>query len=160
MKKRIKNPALISPSYEDRGLFKKPPTELIVNLIPRFGKNTRGDTIIAGLVKNDVEIAVTFAGRRKKQAVELVTLLNRKWEAANYRLPKGTKAPERSDIRVPTRIQGSWRTRIVEDEQEWYARQYQLLVARWAFNTDSGEFRSFGEPPFQERVDMKANVKN
>jgi len=154
LKKRIENPAMITPAYEDGGLFKKPPTELVVNLIPKFAKNSRQDVIIKGLVQNDVEIDVIFAGRRKQEASEIVTLLKRKWEDANFRIPKGYKAPTRKDVFVPTRVQGSWRTRVVEDEQEpsLYAKEYQLLVARWAFNSDTGEFRSFGEPPFQEQV--------
>ncbi|WP_294222648.1 hypothetical protein [uncultured Shimia sp.] len=151
MKKRIENPALITPAYEDGGLFKKPPTELVVNLIPKFSKNSRGDVIIKGLVQNDVEIDVIFAGRRKREAAELVTLLKRKWDNANYR---AAKTPTRKDVRVPTRVQGSWRMRVAEDEheQDLYTKEYQLLVARWAFNADNGEFRSFGEPPFQQQV--------
>lgn len=155
LKKRIENPAKITPAYEDSGLFAKPPTELVVKLIPKFGKNSRQDVIIKGLVENGVEIDVIFAGRRKREAAELVTLLKRKWESANYRLPKGFKAPERKDVYVPTRVQGSWRTRVVEDEQQeanLYEKEYQLLVARWAFNSDTGEFKSFGEPPFQQQV--------
>ncbi|WP_412552241.1 hypothetical protein [Shimia sp. MIT1388] len=160
MKKRIENPALITPAYEDGGLFKKPPTELVVNLIPKFSKNSRNDVIIKGLVQNDVEIDVIFAGRRKREAAEIVALLKRKWENANYRIPKGYKAPTRKDVYVPTRVQGSWRTRVVEDEQEsnLYAKEYQLLVARWAFNSDTGEFKSFGEPPFQQQVVQTAEV--
>lgn len=148
MKKRIDNPALITPAYEDRGLFKKPPTELVVKLIPKFGQNSRKDVIIKGLLQNDVEVDVIFAGRRKKQADELVTLLRRKWDNANYMAPKGGKRPTRSDVRLPTRVQGSWRTRVMEDEEELFAKEYQLIVARWAFNSESGELRSFGEPPF------------
>lgn len=156
MKKRITNPALITPEYEDRGLFKKPPTELTVNLIPKFGRNSRHDVIIKGLVQNGVEVDVFFAGRRKKQAGELVKLLNRMWEDALYANRMRAKPPERRDVRLPTRVQGSWRTRVVEDEEEWYSREYQLLVARWAFKAEDGEFRSFGEPPFSEKSLTKA----
>ncbi|SMP27331.1 hypothetical protein [Shimia sagamensis] len=157
MKKRIENPAKITPAYEDGGLFKKPPTELVVNLIPKFSKNSRQDVIIKGLVQNDVEIDVIFAGRRKREAAELVTLLKRKWENANYRV---AKAPKRKDVRLPTRVQGSWRMRVAEDEheQDLYTKEYQLLVARWAFNADNGEFRSFGEPPFQQQVVQTAEA--
>ncbi len=151
LKKRIDNPALITPAYEDRGLFKKPPTELVVKLIPKFGKNSRGDVIIKGLVQNDVEVDIVFAGRRKKQADELVTLLRRKWDNANYMAPNGGARPTRSDVRLPTRVQGSWRTRVVEDEDALFSKEYQLLVSRWAFNSESGELRSFGEPPFSEQ---------
>lgn len=154
VKKRIENPKMITPAYEDSGLFKKPPTELVVHLIPKFGKNSRGDMIIKGLVEKGVEVDVIFAGRRKKEAVELVTLLKRKWDTANYRLAQGVRAPKRKDVRLATRVQGSWRMRVVEDEfgQELYEKEYQLLVARWAFKSDNGEFRSFGEPPFQEQA--------
>ncbi|MBO9478920.1 hypothetical protein J7382_15335 [Shimia sp. R11_0] len=114
MKKRLENPSLITPSYEDKGLFKKPPTELVVQLIPKFGKNTRRDVIIKGLVQGDVEVEVVFAGRRKKQAAELVALLRRKWEVATYRLPKDVPPPDRKEIQLPTRVQGSWRTRMTE----------------------------------------------
>ncbi|TCL08012.1 hypothetical protein BXY66_0043 [Shimia isoporae] len=142
---------MVTPAYEDRGLFKKPPTELTVNLIPKFGKNSRQDIIIKGLVANGVEVDVIFAGRRKKNAVELVTLLRHMWENATIYGPKGARAPKRRDVRLPTRVQGSWRTRIVEDDEEWYEREYQLLVARWAFKSEDGEFHSYGEPPFPEQ---------
>lgn len=158
MKQRIKNPSLITPAYEDRGLFKKSPAELVVNLIPKFGKNSRQDVIIKGLVQNDVEVDVIFAGRRKKQSAELVTLLTRLWEDALYCGRNRARAPERKDVRLPTRVQGSWRTRIVEDDDEWYSREYQLLVARWAFKTEVGEFRSFGEPPFVEQGYLKTET--
>ena len=61
---------------------------------------------------------------------------------------------------MPTGVQGSWRTRVVEDEQEpnLYDKEYQLLVARWAFNSDTGEFKSFGEPPFQQQVVQTAEA--
>ena len=153
MKKRIDNPAMITPAYEDSGLFKKPPTELVVNLIPKFGTNSRQDVIIKGLVQN-MEVDVIFAGRRKKESAELVALLKRKWENATY-LSSGGARPKRSDVRLPTRVQGSWRMRVVEeeeDEQDLYSKEYQLLVARWAFNSDNGEFKSFGEPPFAEQL--------
>lgn len=155
MKKRINDPALITPAYEDQGLFKRPSAELVVTLFPKFGTNSRKDTIIKGLMQNDVEVDVIFAGRRKQEAAELVTLLRRLWDAANFQVPKGHPAPVREDVRVPTRIQGSWRMRVEEGEEEaeaLYTKEYQLLVARWAFNSDNGAFRSFGTPPFQEQV--------
>ncbi len=157
MKPRAKNPALITPAYEDRGLFKKTPTELVVILIPKFGKNTRGDVIIKGVVQNGVEVDVVFAGRRKGQARDLVKLLHQMWDDAVYAARNRVRPPERKSVRLPTRVQGSWRTRIVEDEEEWYSREYQLLVARWAYNGEDGEFRSFGEPPFVEQGFLKAS---
>lgn len=160
MNKRVNNPVLITPSYEDRGLFKKPPTELVVELIPKFGKSSRNDIIIKGLVQNGVEVDVIFAGRRKKQADELVRLLRRKWDEVTDVVHRGMKHPKREDVRIPARIQGSWRTRIVEDDEEWYSREYQLLVARWAFMSEGGEFRSFGEPPFTDASSLKASSKS
>ncbi|MBO9397693.1 hypothetical protein J7399_16895 [Shimia sp. R9_1] len=151
MKKRISNPADITPAYEDRGLFKKPSTELAIDLIPKFGKNTRHDIIIKGLMQNDVEVDVIFAGRRKRHAEELVTLLRRKWDEANQIVIKGMKPPTRKRVRVPTRVQGSWRTRVIDDEQNLYIVEHQLLVARWAYNSFDGEFRSFGEPPYVQQ---------
>lgn len=152
MKKRVGDPALITPAYEDRGLFKKPPTELVVELIPKFGVNSRKDIIIKGLVQNGVEVDVIFAGRRKRHADELVKLLCRRWDEVNDISHQGMKQPKRRDVRLPTRIQGAWRTRVVEDDEEWYTREYQLLAARWAYMSERDEFRSFGEPPFQEQI--------
>lgn len=151
VKKRITNPAAITPAYEDSGLFKKPSTELVVNLIPKFGKNSRHDIIIKGLMENDVEVDVIFAGRRKHAAEELVTMLKRKWDDANYNVTKGMKPPTRKSVRVPTRVQGSWRTRVIDDEQNLYTVEHQLLVARWAYHGYGGDFRSFGEPPYVQQ---------
>ncbi len=152
MKKRI-NPALITPAYEDSGLFKKPPTELVVSLIPKFGTNSRQDILIKGLMKNNVEIDVIFAGRRKYQAVELVNLLKRKWAAACARVPNGGLHPPRRDVRVPTRVQGAWRMRVFEEEEEQnlVSKEYQLIAARWGYKSETGESVSFGEPPVVEK---------
>ncbi len=157
VKQRVKNPNLITPSYEDRGLFKKPLAELIVNLIPKFRQNTRGDLIIKGLVQNGGEVDVFFAGRRKSQAGDLVALLKLMWEDAVYVARNRVSSLEPKDVRLPTRVLGSWRTRIVEDDEEWYSREYQLLVARWAYNGVGGEFCSYGELPFVEQELMKTD---
>ncbi len=131
-----------------------------MELITKFGKSSRNDIIIKGLVQNGVEVDVIFAGRRKKQADELVRLLRHRWDEATDVVHRGMKHPKREDVRIPVRIQGSWRTRIVEDDEEWYSREYQLLVARWAFMSEGGEFQSFGEPPFTDTSSLKASGKS
>ena len=48
--------------------------------------------------------------------------------------------------------------RVAENDHEpdLYSKEYQLLVARWAFKADNGDFKSFGEPPFQEQASQVA----
>jgi hypothetical protein len=64
---------------------------------------------------------------------------------------KGTPPPKLRNVRVPTRVQGSWRTRVTDDAQELYTVEHQLLVARWAYHGYSGDFHSFGEPPYVQQ---------
>lgn len=140
---------MVTPAYEDSGLFKKPTTELIVNLIPKFGKNSRHDIIIKGLMPNGVEIDVIFAGRRKRYAEELVALLKQKWAGA-HRLTKGMTPPRRRDVFVPTRLYGSWRSRVAEDAQDLTRVEHQFLAARWAYHSHQGDARTCGELPYAE----------
>jgi len=159
LKKRIRNSKMISPAYEDGGLFKKPPTELVVNLVPKFGKNSRQDVIVKALVQNGVEIDVIFAGRRKKHAEDVVLLLQRMWEDAVFSYRMRPEPPLRTQVRLPARLYGSWRTRVFEDDEEWIAREYQFLVALWAYKSDTGEMLSFGELPVTEQGAVKAASK-
>ncbi len=121
----------VTPEYEDRGLFKSPPTRLDVNLVPKIWKNTRGDVLIRGHVFDGVAIEVLFAGRRAKTATKLIEAIRFLWTRANQMQKPDSPPLEVDSIVYPVVINGSWRVRFETDRANWQTRHYQLVVAQW-----------------------------
>ncbi len=138
----------ITPQWEDTGLFKKGTGEFAVELVPDVTRNSRQDIVVKGYVNAGVEVSVIFPGRRAREAVaverRLKTLLlraNRK--AASDKQPE----PSISSIRLPVRIEGSWRPRFQRCTSGWDKKSFQLLAARWAFVDHDGMTNLGGNPP-------------
>lgn len=152
MKDRRKPASQVTPEYEDRGIFKNPTTQLVVELVPRFGKNSRGDVMIMGFLQGNVPVDVVFAGRRKAQAAHVMQELRILWSRANREVPPNGTPPEVEWVRLPVRIEGAWRPRFERDDQGWQTRTHQLFAARWLLTDAEGNALSFGEPPIKGRV--------
>lgn len=148
MQDRRKPPHLVTPDYEDRGIFRKPPRSLTVELVPRIARNARGDVLIRGLVTKDTAVHVVFAGRRMKKTEPLIRTLQRLWTQANRRASAVDDPPEFDAVRLPVLVDGTWRAQFQRDHQGWETRTYQLLAARWSFN-DGHRSLAFGEPPIR-----------
>lgn len=43
-------PKLVTPSYEDSGIFKNKVSQFSVELVPQFAQNMRGDLVIKGIL--------------------------------------------------------------------------------------------------------------
>ena len=130
----------VSPQYEDAGLFQNTVCFVEVELIPVMRKNNRGDLIVTGLVKGDLEIAVTFAGRRVKEAEPIITSLNALLEGQAH-------LADVKKSRLPLKIEGAWRPQFVSDDSGFEKRTFHLIVAKWAVMTSDGPPREYGQPP-------------
>ena len=153
MIERRRPPHLVTPEYEDGGIFRTPPQQLLVELVPKIGKNTRSDLMVKGFIDGTIAIDVVFAGRRTKQADLLLKKLQSLWTQANRKTAPGDEPPEVDTVRLPVRVEGSWRPRFERDDQGWETRTHQLFAARWVLNHD-GESKTFGEPPVKVRAPM------
>lgn len=130
----------VSPQYEDAGLFQNTVCHVDVELIPVMRKNNRDDVIITGLVKGDLEIAVTFAGRRATEAAAIIARL----EA----LRDGQK--HMADVkksRLPMKIEGAWRPQFVADDSGFETRTFHLIAAKWTVQGEKGKPVEYGQPP-------------
>lgn len=152
MKDRRKPAHEITPEYEDSGIFKAPPIHLLVELVPKFGKNSRQDVMVKGFVQSDVAIDVVFPGRRRVHLEPLVQKLHTLWTQANRRVGRSDRPPEIDEVRLPVRIEGSWRPRFQRDDQGWQTRTHQLFAARWMMPGDDGQVTTYGEPPIRTLV--------
>jgi hypothetical protein len=148
---RRRNPSEITPDYEDSGIFKNPTLQLVVELVPKFSKNSRDDLIIKGFVEGNVPIDVVFAGRRKFQADPVIQRLRALWTQANRNLSSPGDAPEIDAVRCRVSIEGSWRSRFLLDDQGWQTRTHQFYAARWLLSDQSGTVKHFGEPVMRLR---------
>lgn len=119
------------PDYEDRGLFKTPPSRLDVSLVPKIWRNKRDDWLIRGHVFGDTAVEVLFAGRRRKAAEPLIEHIRVIWSRANHALAPGKPPLEIDSVRYPIVVTGSWRIRFEMDKSGWQSRHYQLVVAQW-----------------------------
>jgi len=141
-------PRDLTPEYEDAGLFKHGVCNVLVALVPIVDHNSRGDVIIKGYVKDNLEIAVTFAGRRRVEVSPIVANLKslgmRVLHAASE---NKIAAPDISTIRFPLQVEGAWRPRFEAKENGWDLRTYHLIAARWAVMDRQGKTMKFGAAP-------------
>ena len=148
MQDRRKHFSVITPAYEDSGLFKSNLRQVLVELVPQTSRNARQDLVIRGFFGNQKEVAVTFAGRRMKDALPLETHLKTMWKNAVHTASlRSQERPTFEDVRFPVMIEGVWRPRFQRDITGWETRSYQLIAARWAVVDKIGQSFSYGEPP-------------
>lgn len=140
----------LTPEYEDAGLFKHGVCQVQVELVPVVEQNSRGDINIKGFVKDDLEISVTFAGRRRVEVSPIVANL----KALGMRLLHSAAqnklaAPDVDSIRFPLQVEGAWRPRFQAQASGWDDRTYHLIAARWAVVDKSGNTMKFGAAPIK-----------
>lgn len=153
MKHQRKNPADITPEYEDAGLFANGTCDVTVHLIPIIRRNGRRDIIVTGIVATDREVSVNFPGRRKDAASPIVSHLETIRNQTRQRAAQqGLTAPPLKDMRVPVRVEGTWRKHVVADADGWETRSYELMAARWAIVDKTGASVQYGEPPVFKSV--------
>lgn len=148
MQNRRRSTSEVTPQWEDTGLFKKGTGEFAVELVPDITRNSRQDLVVTGYVNAGVEVSVVFPGRRAREAVAVerrlkAMLIRANRAAASARQPE----PSISSIRLPVRVEGSWRPRFQRCNSGWDKKSYQLLAARWAFVDHDGMTSLGGNPP-------------
>ncbi|MEM6372489.1 MAG: hypothetical protein AAF727_06890 [Pseudomonadota bacterium] len=137
---------LITPVYEDNGLFKSPVKRVTVGLVPQMSRNNRQDLMVRGFVDPGIEISVVFAGRRARKAEHLEAHLRQLlYHAKAHAVTWDQAALDRTVL--PVRVEGAWRPRFRRDTEGWETRYYHLIAARWALIDDTGMTHLFGEGP-------------
>jgi len=146
MPHRRKPAHLITPAYEDNGLFKSPVRRVTVGLVPQLTRNNRQDLIVRGFVEPRIEVSVIFAGRRAKKAEHLEAGLRQLLFHAKAHAT-GWDQDMLDRTILPVRVEGVWRPRFRRDGGGWETRCYHLLAARWALIDGAGMTHLFGEGP-------------
>lgn len=143
---------LITPAYEDNGLFRSPVRRVTVGLVPQMHRNNRQDLVVRGFMSDGAAIQVLFAGRRSKQAQGVVARLRALLFHARAQTP-GWQSSGVDTVQLPIRIEGVWRSRFSRDAWGCETRQFQLIAARWAMFDEAGVAHLCGEAPvhLQER---------
>jgi hypothetical protein len=142
------NRADVTPEYEDAGLFGEGVCQVDVAIVPLIRRNRRSDVVVTGFAGEGRQMTVLFAGRRAADAAPALAQLKKlgadmRKAAAIRKQP----APRIEDIRLPMRIEGTWRKLIQTDDTGWETRHYQLVAARWTYKGLNGLPATFGEKP-------------
>ena len=139
-------PELVTPRYEDAGLFRNDLCSLNVTLLPEPTRNDRHDVIFDGLIDKAYRVPVFFAGRRAPMAALL--------EDAARRIPvpedDAPDAPMPFRMTRPglaVRIDGAWRRLVGEDALGFARVTHQFVAAVWTISTGGGATLQFGVPP-------------
>ncbi|MFK7877958.1 MAG: hypothetical protein AB8B71_19665 [Paracoccaceae bacterium] len=138
----------VTPSYEDRGLFKTKLFNSIAELVPTVTHNTRGDVLIRSFVSVTQEpVLLVFAGRRMLQVPALLQELQLLYAQKKQRAAKLGQTLNVDDVRMPISVQGSWRQRFEQDTSGWQIRHNHLNVAQWSLRNAQGKASIYGELP-------------
>ena len=152
MSDRRDDPEDITPKSEDWGIFKDSNVTVQLEVTPLRRETSRGDLLCAGYL-DDARIEVVFPGRRREAAKTVEAELDRVFRAEKAAAQsRGLPMPHAINLRLPLAVEGTWRTRMVEAEEEEWERVYQFMVARWTFRDQHGQEISFGEPPIRRPV--------
>lgn len=133
------------PAYEDAGLFKNTVAPIDLYLVPEMHRNARQDLVVRGFVQGH-QMDVIFAGRRAQQVrpleMHLINLLSQYRGRAH-----GGNAPLNIDnLRVPLRVEGTFRPKFSSDNDGWETRCYHYMVARWTMIDPQGNIDVYGAP--------------
>ena len=138
-------PDLVTPPYEDAGLFPSDLCRHTVALLPGPRRTARQDIVFDGLIDRTYRVPVFFAGRRAALAAPLEDM------ARQAAAPQaGRRGADRSGAQargVPVRIDGAWRRLVEEDRMGFALVTHQFVAAAWIIGTGTGALMLFGMPP-------------
>lgn len=141
-------PHQVDDASEDAGLFPTALCQVMVELIPQTRRNERGDFVVRGYVDRKFEIDVFFAGRRTAEVGPLEAQLKALLRAARtIAVAARNPPPSIETLRLPVRVEGSWRRSMKRDETGWETGTHHLVAARWSLLDQDGNTISFGKPP-------------
>ncbi|MFK7869946.1 MAG: hypothetical protein AB8B58_11970 [Roseobacter sp.] len=147
MLQRHPPPGNVTSEHEDAELFKTQAVQITVELIPQTRHTCENSLVIRGYVEKYYEIDVVFADTHRHEATRLEEHLQASLEAGRTQAAQHERALEINLIRCPVHIEGSWRRLSVRDANDWEARSYHFLAARWTWVDPNGTSGSFGAPP-------------
>lgn len=147
LKHRMTEP-MVSPDFEDAGLFSGSICQISVELVPQMRRTDRNDLLVRGFVSGQHEVEVLFAGRRARDVGPLEARLKGLWTRARQTAEAARQeSPDVDRVRCPVRIEGAWRRKTFRDESGWETHSYNFVAARWSLLNKDGQSISFGEPP-------------
>lgn len=136
--------SLLTPEYEDAGLFKSDILRLTLDLTPMTFRNSRQDLIVSCYHETGRRFEVTFAGRRSSMATPLIASL----ETLKAKAAEPTDgASDVAAVRIPIKVEGAWRRRFWTDHDGWLTRVHQFVAARWAVPDGTQRPVMYGMPP-------------
>ena len=131
---------------EDRGIFKTGTVEVRLEMTALHRKTKRGDILFVGFL-DGTEVEVIFPGRRSVVTAPLISDISRFVSQVQRAASQAKKpAPDVTEIRYPLRAKGTWRSRLLGDDND-FERKFQFLVAQWVIPGPNGTERHFGDLP-------------
>ena len=129
--------SLVTPAYEDAGLFKTDLCRVQFDLMPATHRNSRKDVIVTGYAAGRHKVGVIFAGRRLPEAASLLQTLS----GMSGRTTPGSLR------RLTVEVEGAWRRVVQEDRSGFARRRYDFVAACWKLPTPSGWSELYGQRP-------------
>ncbi|WP_386682877.1 hypothetical protein [Loktanella sp. R86503] len=147
------DPALVTPGYEDAGLFKYDLCRLHLSLLPGVRRNARADFVFDGVIDGKYCTPVFFAGRRAKQAAMMLATISRRFRgsaAVSFGAAPNVTAPNVAAYDSPAlalQIDGAWRNPVVEGDDGFARPAHQFIAAVWTITAGCGPGQQFGALP-------------
>ncbi|MFT6684192.1 MAG: hypothetical protein ACJAQV_001362 [Loktanella salsilacus] len=149
------DPALVTPSYEDAGLFKYDLCSLNLSLLPGVRRNARADYIFDAMIDGKYRAPIFFAGRRARQTFLMLDAMTRMARGVPLADPADDDLPDSNpDLylaydgpSIPLQVNGAWRSPVIEDDQGFARPMHQFIAAVWTLNAGTGPGMQFGAPP-------------
>lgn len=105
-----------------------------------------GDLVLRGFIDGK-EIEVVFPGRRQAAAVPLLQRLMAKLQLAKLQDGSDAKSADSVDVRQRLRVDGTWRVRLMNEQDAKPERRFQLVAARWRYRGPDGVEHVHGALP-------------
>jgi hypothetical protein len=133
-------------SREDVLHFRTGTVPVTVDVTPQRRRTPMGDLVLRGYIDGK-EIEVVFPGRRQAAAVPLLQRLMAKLQLAKLQSGADEKSAERTDVRQQVRVDGTWRVRLMNEQDARPERRFQLVAARWRYRGPDGVEHVHGALP-------------
>lgn len=135
------------PSSREDGLhFRSGTVPVTVDVTPQRRRTPMGDLVLRGFIDGK-EIEVVFPGRRQASAVPLVQRLMAKQQLSKITAASDDMGAGHAQVRQRVRIDGTWRVRLMNEQDAKPERRFQLVAARWRYRGPDGIEHVHGHLP-------------
>ncbi len=131
---------------EDALLFRSGTVQVTVDVTPQRRRTPMGDLVFRGFVDGK-EIELVFPGRRQAAAVPLMQRLLAKLRLSQLEGTSEKGSLVTDAVRLRLRVDGSWRIRLMNEQDAKPERRFQLVAARWRYRDQHGIEQVFGHMP-------------